>query len=41
MKIDLFNIINQSDKIKKQEFKEKLFMLSEKTNDKKLKKNNI
>lgn len=36
--IDLFNIINQSDKIKKAEFKEKLFMLSEKTNDKKLKK---
>ena len=36
--IDLFNIINQSDKNKKAEFKEKLFMLSEKTNDKKLKK---
>ncbi len=36
--IDLFNIINQSDKIKKQELKEKLFMLSEKTNNKKLKK---
>ena len=36
--IDLFNIINQSDKIKKQELKETLFMLSEKTTDKKLKK---
>ncbi len=36
--IDLFHIINRSDKIRKQEFKEKLFMLSEKTNDKKLKK---
>ena len=36
--IDLFNTINQFDVIKKQELKETLFMLSEKTNDKKLKK---
>ncbi len=36
--IDFFNIIHQSNEFKKQEFKEKLFALSEKTNDKKLKK---
>ena len=36
--IDFLNIINQSNEFKKQDFKEKLFTLSEKTNDKKLKK---
>ena len=36
--IDFLNVINQSNEFKKQDFKEKLFTLSEKTNDKKLKK---
>ena len=36
--IDFLNIINQSNEFTKQDFKEKLFNLSEKTNDKKLKK---
>ena len=36
--IDFFNIINQSNKFKRHEVKELLFTLSEKTNDKKLKK---
>ena len=36
--VDFFNIINQSNEFDKQNFKEKLFKLSEKTNDKKLKK---
>ena len=36
--VDFLNIINQSNELKKQDFKEKLFTLSEKTNDKKLKK---
>ena len=36
--IVFFNIIKQSNESKKQDFKEKLFRLSEKTNDKELKK---
>ena len=36
--IDFLNIINQSNEFKKEQFKEKLFTLSEKANDKKLKK---
>ena len=36
--IVFFNIINQSNESKKQNYKEKLFALSEKTNDKELKK---
>ena len=36
--IKFLNIINQSNEFKKEDFKEKLFTLSEKTNDKKLKK---
>jgi len=36
--IDFLNIINQSNEFKKQDYKEKLFTLSEKTNDKILKK---
>jgi len=36
--VDFFNIINQSNEFNKQNFKEKLFTLSENTNDKKLKK---
>ena len=36
--IDFLNIIHQSNEFNKQEFKEKLFALSEKTNDKNLKK---
>ncbi len=36
--INFFTIINRSNKFKNQDFKEKLFTLSEKTNDKQLKK---